>query len=330
MHRRSIVAILVVSSVALALAKQRPLGEELSGVSRASFEQGKDLFEASDFATAHAKFKQAYEGSKNPRLLWNMAACSARQKRYARAIEEAERHLAEGKGRLPPEQIGRANEALVDWRSFVAEATLTIEPIGASLHVDDEARGVVGAVAKLTLDMGKHELRLEKSGFEPLSRAIVIVDVGTPAFELTMKPLSAAAQLLVNTDLDATIEVDGTIGGKGLYDGKLAAGTHRLRVTAPNKTPYEGRVELGAGATKQLTISLSGDKSPLVPASAAPSTTAVASVDSEPSGSAWWPWAVGGAVLAAGAGVGAYYLVKPAPIPGQTGYVGTLGALEVR
>jgi hypothetical protein len=331
MHTRSAAALLLLSSFALAEAKQKPLAQELSGVARESFERAKDLFEASDFATAHAKFKQAYEASRNPRLLWNMAACSARLKRYARAIDETVRYLGEGRGKLNAEQVDKANGALAEWRSFVADAALNVEPGGATLHVDDEPRGVIGTTTRLSLDMGKHELRLEKSGYEALTRAIVIGDVGKPAITLTMKPVTgAAAHLVVNTELDATIEVDGKAGGKGLFDGKLEAGAHRVRITAPNKTPYESTVELAPGATKQLTISLNGDKGPLAPVASMPAAAQVEGAAGETSGGAWWPWAVGGAVLAAGAGVGAYYLFKPEQVPGPTGYVGTLGALEVR
>jgi hypothetical protein len=331
-HRFAAVAAgLLLSSMALAQAKQKALGQELSGGALQSFEQAKNLFEASDFATAHAKFKQAYEGSRNPRIFWNMAACSVRLKRYARAIEEAERYLAEGRSRLTAEQIEKANGALAEWRSFVAEATLKLDPGEATLHVDDEPRGVVAAQATLYLDMGKHELRFEKAGYEPLTKVIAIGEVGKPTFALTMKSLAAApAHLLVNTDLGAAIELDGKPHAtKGFFDGKLQPGVHRLRITAPGKLPYDSMLELAAGATKQLSVSLTGDNSALAPSSAV-SPAAPTEGQEEKAGSAWWPWAVGGAVLAAGAGVGAYYIFKPEQVPGRTAYPGLLGTVEFR
>jgi hypothetical protein len=314
------------SSLVFAQAKPKTLGEELSGPARESFEQAKDLFDASDFGTAHAKYREAYRLSRNPRLLWNMAACSARQKRYAQAISEAERYLAEGRAKLTADQITKAETALTDWRAFVATATLTVTPSGAELRIDDEARGVVNAPLVVYLDVGKHEVHLERAGHEALTQAIVIREVGKASFSFALKPVSVApARLVVNTDLEGAIELDGKAAGKGLFEGTLAPGAHRLRIAAPGKSPYETTIELAAGATKQLTVSLTAAGGPLAPAA-----SATGAEPEEKKGAAWWPWAVGGAVLAAGAGVGSYYLFKPETTPGAAGYVGTLGAVEVR
>jgi hypothetical protein len=321
--------VLLASSLAFAQAKPKTLGEELSGPARESFEQAKDLFEAADFGTAHAKYKEAYALSKNPRLLWNLAACSARQKRYAQAITEAERYLADGRAKLTADQIAKAETALTDWRAFVATATLTVTPSGAELRIDDEARGVVNAPVSVYLDVGKHEVHLERAGHEPLTQALVIREVGKASFTFALKPIAAApARLVVNTDLEGTIELDGKPAGKGLFEGTIAPGAHRLRIAAPGKAPYENTIEVAAGATKQLTISLTAAGGPLAPAASTP--VATAPPDEERKGAAWWPWAVGGAVLAAGAGVGAYYLFKPEPTPGAAAYLGTLGSVEVR
>ena len=325
---RALAVGLMAASVALADAKPKALGDELSGAARKSFEHAKDLFEVSDFGTAHAKFQEAYGLSRNPRLLWNMAACSARQKRYAQAIAEAERYVAEGRASLTADQIAKAEAALTDWRAFVMTATLTVTPSGADLRIDDEPRGVVNAPLTVYLDVGKHEVLLERAGHEALTHAIVVREVGTASFTFALKPLaSTPARLVVHPALDAAIEIDGTPAGKGLFEGAVTPGSHRLRIVASGKAPYENTVEVAPGAAKRLTISLTGAGGPLARAPGAEPPVAAGPVG-EAKAAAWWPWALGGAALVAGAVVGGYVLLRPEAKPGAA-VPGTAATIDV-
>jgi hypothetical protein len=190
---RTAALLLLASSVAFAQAKPKSLAEELKGGALESFEQAKDLFDHGDYETSHAKYTQAYEASKNPRLLWNMAACSARRKRYAQATVEAEKYLADGRSVLTKEQIARANEALSDWRAFVATATLTFSVPGATVLVDKEPVAVEGVEKAVLLDMGTHEVQATKAGYEPFRDTIVVKNVGKIAFPITLKAVAPAA-----------------------------------------------------------------------------------------------------------------------------------------
>jgi hypothetical protein len=304
----------------------KSISEELSGAARSAFDQGKTLFEHGDYVTAHAKFKAAYEQSKNPRLFWNLAACSAKEKRYARAIDEAERQLAEGRGKLTPEVQQRTLDFLAEMRGYVAEAVFTLNPSGAELSVDGESRGTQGAVATVTLELGRHELGVTKSGFEPVTQLLQVRDTAKIVVLIVLKELASSARLVVQTDLDAMIDLDGRALGKGLFDGTVAAGSHTLRIRAQGKQAYENLVEMNAGVTKQLTVNLLPERDALSLALAPASSRGAAS---ESSGATWWPWALGGTALAAGLGVGAYFLFKPSNI--QDPYTpGTAGTIEVR
>ncbi len=316
---------LVVFTASLLFASQRAkksISDELSGTARTAFEQGKTLFEHGDYVTAHAKFKSAYEHSKNPRLLWNLAACSARTKRYARAIDEAERHLTEGRGKLTPDGQQRAIDFLAEMRGYVAEAVLTLNPSGAELSIDGESRGTQGAVATVILELGRHEVGVTKSGFEPVTQTVQVRDTSKIVVPIVLEELASSARLVVQADLDAMIELDGRALGKGLFDGTVAAGSHTLRIRAQGRQAYENLVELNAGVTKQLTVSLLSERD----ASSSASSPGAAS---QASGATWWPWALGGTALAAGLGVGAYFVFKPSDIPSP--YMpGTAGSIEVR
>jgi hypothetical protein len=252
---RTLAIVCTAASLVWASPKPRPLAEELTGEARAAFERGRDLFEHDDFATAHAKFRQAYDLAKSPRLLWNMAACSAKLKRYARAIGEVDRYLDAGGVSLSPDAQDRARAFSNEMKSYVTEATVRVSPSDSALSVDDEPRPLRAGTATLFLEIGKHGLRVEKDGFESVSRSVDVGDIGKMAIRIDLVPAGRVAPWSAASSLPAD---------------------------APSKS-----------------------ERPL------------------------WPWLTGGAVLAVGAGLGAYFLFKPESSPSP--YVaGTAGSFEVR
>jgi hypothetical protein len=84
------------------------------------------------------------------------------------------------------------------------------------------------------------------------------------------------------------------------------------------KQAYENTIELNSGVTKQHTENLVSERG-----------AGGALSGSDSGGASWWPWALGGTALAAGLGVGAYFLFKPSDT--QAPYTpGTAGTIEVR
>src|ERR1700733_6393409 len=56
-------------------APPKPLSATLTGQAKADYDGGVLLYQDGDHATALQKFQHAYDVSKDPRLLWNVAAC---------------------------------------------------------------------------------------------------------------------------------------------------------------------------------------------------------------------------------------------------------------
>ncbi len=299
-------------------ARPRPLSEELSGQALVAYEQAKDLFEHQDYSTAHARFKQAYDASKNSRLLWNMAACSSKAKRYALAVQEAERFLSDGRGRITADQEARAKQMVGDLRQLVAEVRVEVAPAGASLSVDGEVVLERESPAIVLLEIGKHTLRVEKEGYQGAEQVLAVAEPKPFALRFDLQAIvipavaTVTSRLVVVTDPEGVVELDGKALAKGTFDGGVSPGAHHLRIAAAGKRTYDSELDLAAGATRQLSVTL-------VEESLAIATTEKRGV--------WWPWAMGG-VLALGAGVGAYFIFKPSPVEAPAG-AGTLGSVDV-
>jgi hypothetical protein len=107
---------------------------------------------------------------------------------------------------------------------------------------------------------------------------------------VTLAAQVRTAHLLVVGEPEVTVSVDGKPAGKGRFDGTVTSGSHTVLVTGPGKVPYRAEIDLKDGETRSVDVTLETERS-----------------------GALWPWVVGGAVVAAGAAVGGYFLFKSEP-----------------
>jgi tetratricopeptide (TPR) repeat protein len=77
-----------------AAAQDEAVTDSLDSAARALFEDGRHAFETGDFATALARFQQAYDISHRVPLLWNIAATLDRLRRDEEALDMFEQYLA--------------------------------------------------------------------------------------------------------------------------------------------------------------------------------------------------------------------------------------------
>jgi hypothetical protein len=119
-----------------------------------------------------------------------------------------------------------------------------------------------------------------------------------------VKQLSSSKLSVATTGARDVISIDGKVVGNGRWQGTLPQGAHVIRVTAPGKKAYETHLDLAAGSSWSLQVAL----------------------EDERKGLPLWAWIAGGAAVAAGAGVGGYFLLKPDD-PGRETPRGKLGTV---
>jgi hypothetical protein len=283
-----------------------PLAESLSGRAKEAYESAKVLINNHDWAGAYTKFQQAYDLSKDPRLLFNMAVCARDMREYARTEQLLVRYKQEAGKSLSSDDAAQVDAALATIRSLVARVKLEVNEEGAAVAVDGDPSGTTPLAAPLVVDLGKHTLSVSKPGFEPVGRTIESVGGSESTIAITLVPVVHAAHLAVVAELGATVLVDKKQVGTDRFDGSLAPGMHEIQVTAPGKKPYTSLLELRDGESRTLQVTLAAEtrSAPL------------------------WPWIVGGAAIAAGAAVGGYFLFRPhderGPVP-----PGSLGTVDL-
>jgi len=150
---------------ASALADPPPLSESLTGDAKAAYEGGKLLYGDGDFAGARVKFQAAYETTKDPRLLWNVAVCEKGLRHYAKVVELTKKYLEAGSDLITEADRTEAKELLNAIESFTVELTLDINEPGAEVWVDGERIGNSPLEKPITVDIGARDINVQKPGF---------------------------------------------------------------------------------------------------------------------------------------------------------------------
>jgi PEGA domain-containing protein len=290
-----------------------PLAESLHGSAQADYAGARILYEDGDYAGAYTKLESAYLASKDPRLLWNMAACEKAQRHYANVMNLLERYLTEGGALIGTDERQATHELVETVREFVNELRLDVQPAGVEVYVDGVKAATTPLAGPLRVDMGKRKLSFQKAGFVAHETEMDLAGGKSVDLKVQLQTEVHEGTLRIMSDPSAVISVDGHVVGTGQWVGTLASGTHSVYVSAEGKQPYKTEVVVKDRDTASLHVNLQGEQGP-------PGLKADSS-----SGALWW--IVGGVALA-GAGVGGYFLLKPgdgsAPTP-----EGTLGGFEL-
>lgn len=247
-------------------AASKPLAQALTGQAKADYEAGRTLFGDGDYPGALIKFQSAYDASKDPRLLYNVAYCEKNLRHYAKVIATLRRYLAEGDGYLTDKDRKDAQDLITTIQPFTTNATIHVNQDGAQVFVDDEPVGTTPLSGPVVLDIGERKVRVTKDGFEPFEKTIPVGGSATVNLDVALQPEVHQGRLVVNAPADATLTLDDKpVGTGGKVDMSVAAGGHQLRATAPGMRPYQTEVVVNDKETRQLDVVLEKELAPEKP-----------------------------------------------------------------
>ena len=279
--------------------KPPPLAESLTGMAKAEYEAGRVLYADGDYANAILKFQRAYELSKDPRLLWNVAVCEKNLRRYSRMLSTIRRYEQEAADMLTEAEREQAREIIKTVEAFVSELDLRVSEEGAQVYIDDELVGTTPLTEPLVVNVGTRRIRVTKPGFKEAVVTREVTGGGKIVLQVDLEQEIHQGRLIVSAGPNDFISIDGKLVGQGRWEGVLPSGGHSLRVHADGMQTYQSEVLIQDDQVRRIEVSLN----PL------PKSDTTATV----------LWIVGGAAVAAGAAVGGYFLFKPSapePTPG--------------
>lgn len=276
------------------------LGDTLTGMAKADYVAARVLYQDGDYASALVKFESAFAASKNPLLLWNMAVCEKSLRHYAKMLGLLERYRVEARDKLTEADTKEVDGLVESVKALVSPLDLTTNEAGAEVLVDGLAFGTTPLEKKPLVDVGEHTITLKKKGFRERTERVKVAGGAPLVLAWPLEREVHEGTISVRAAPGDAIFVDGKAVGTGAYVGKVPSGGHTLRVTAKGFRAHTGEVLVQDGETRRVDVTL----------------------EKEASGIPAWVWVAGGVVLASGAAVGGYFILKPGEAQPQV--IGTM------
>jgi hypothetical protein len=275
-------------------APGKTLSDTLTGLAKAEYEGGRVLYGDRDYANSIVKFQRAYDLSREPRLLWNIAVCEKNLRRYSKMLTTIRRYRKEAGPVLTDTERANADEIVKTVETFVSPLKLTASEAGADVFIDDEKIGTTPLTEPAFADVGTRRIRVSKPGFKD---AIVSKQIGggvEVSIYLALEKELHRGRLLVVAAPDELISLDGKAVGMARWEGVVESGGHQVRVTSQGMAAYQSEAVVKDNETRRIDVTLNplprdGTKTVL--------------------------WVIGGTLLAGGAIVGGAFLFKPAVAP---------------
>jgi hypothetical protein len=289
------------------------LADALTGSARTDYDIGKILYRDGDYVAAQVKFQAALDTSKDARLLWNLAACEKGRGHFAQVMRLVQQYRKEADAALTDAEKQEADALLVALKPHVASLRVVVSESDARVLVDDQEVGKSPLETDVLVDLGTRRLQVIKAGFVPYEESLVVGDATEVARSVTLKREVHEGRIVITARSEEAINIDDKVSSLGRLEAVLPAGPHILKVSAPGKVTYQSEVTVRENQTRTMTITLESEKGNGLPL---------------------WLWLAGGAVVAGGASVAAYFvLARPGsggasftPVGGTAGSVTVMGA----
>ncbi|MFO0608502.1 MAG: hypothetical protein U0324_35380 [Polyangiales bacterium] len=190
LHLTALVA-LALAAPTVANAQPAPV-EADTAQARAHFDRGVLLFDRGDTEGALVEFQRAWELSRRPGVLFNVAAAAQALRRYGEAAAALRRFLAEAPGDHP--QRPAAARALRELEQLVAHVRVTVDPTDAVVTLD--GRRQVDA-SDLVVGPGTHRIGAAREGFGAADEELTVASGEERVVRLSLRPLAPVAPALV-------------------------------------------------------------------------------------------------------------------------------------
>ena len=230
------------------------------------FDRGLTLFNEGDNAGALAEFKQTYALMPNPIVLYNIGLVYAAMGRPVDAVDALSPVV--DSATLSPEQRERAQKTLADQQARIGRVAITTQPAGALIDVDGVEAARTPLSAPLRVAEGSHVIGAVAEGYAHAHKEILVAGNADAAlnFELVLSQAKRPANLTVHSRVrDAEVRLDDHAVGKTplATSISLPAGVHQLELRRAGYQSKKQQVELGEGATGEVSLDLPIDTAAL-------------------------------------------------------------------
>ncbi len=236
------------------------LRERLSGDARVAFERGLALHDAKDSRAALAQFLIAYDLSREPRLLVNLAVVERDLGHYARGLTLLGRALEEGAGALSGVEKAKIKRSMATFRALTAPLSARSEPPGADVLIDGVQVGKTPLPPDSRIDLGRRRVVMKLAGRREAEQSLEVT--GPVDLSLDLEPQVQLGRLEIGVKPEITmtsVAVDGVPRGMAPVTLELPIGPHRVSVARPGYVAVARDVDVRFGEITRTTLDLRPD-----------------------------------------------------------------------
>lgn len=246
-----------------AWAQPKTVRDQLPLEARGHWDAGIALASKNDKASwiaARTSFYAAYEMSKNPRVLFNVAVCDKNIGRYDRALATINRELSEGKGTLSPAEVSEAETFASGLKAFVVSIMIDIDQKDADIYIGDDKIDNTKLPGPFNAPVGANKIRATKPGFAEATQTVDLAGGATGNVTIKMQPLERTTVVNVNVigPAHATVKVDGQEVGQTPLSVpvKVQDVPHQISAEAPGYVTGTQPLTVKDGPPINLTMEL--------------------------------------------------------------------------
>lgn len=258
-------------SVAPALAqpkKAKPLAEELTGEAKTKYANGVGLYRGGNYDAALGQFQEAYDISKNARVLYNVAICQRNMNRYVAAIATVKRELSEGGDKIPKDEVTEANAFINGLGQFVSTAEIKVSEPGAKVTVNNPGPGAAIELGTTPLagpvpvETGTRTFTASKAGFTDATMTLLVKNKEPAVVDLKLVPLVKKSLVTIQIEGGggSTIFIDDLDMGPGPFKGEVTVGRHKFAAKAQGFKEATQTAEVEDGKPLDLRLTLAKDR----------------------------------------------------------------------
>lgn len=268
--RRPLIALVLASFLTptlaptLALAQPKPAAhsvrDDLPQAARKDWDAANDLYDAQDFAGALVEFQRAYDLSKDPRVLFNIAVCQKNLRHYAKAIHAFKHELAEGGSKLDAKDTKEIEDAIALLEQYVSTLDVKSNEDSVQIFIDGDPAGKTPYDKPIEVDVGQHSVTARKDSFKEPAPQVVSVARGVPSsltFKLEPETVKTIVTVTASGAQRASIWIDGTDMGPSPFKGEVTLGRHTFEARALGFNTASQTSEVSSRDPMNLVLALS-------------------------------------------------------------------------
>ncbi|MEI9941110.1 MAG: PEGA domain-containing protein [Pseudomonadota bacterium] len=180
-------------------ASPPPLSDVLQGTAKSDYDAGRLLAGSGDYAGALLKFQSAYQEARDPRLLWNAAACERNLRHYANAIVLVRRFLDSHSPLITPEAAIRARAFIDAAEPLTAPLQVKSSQPNSQVYIDDQRFGAAELMSGVRIDLGTHRIAVEAPGFERYTETLTVTSSNQVEVNASLRPVAVAMPVAPST-----------------------------------------------------------------------------------------------------------------------------------